>query len=885
MRPERRQSPPRGQQRGARRERQGERLRLDAILPYFPRAVRQRDGSYLVNCPCHDDEHPSLHISESPDGGILVHCFGGCPQDVLWHELLHLAGRDTSRREHSEPAGLTLAELARAKMLDTNLLRAWGVEQVVYSGRPALKIPYLSETGELLCTQYRLAVSGANRFRMEGSPTVYGLWRLNEFTGETLWITEGTSDCWCLWHAGIPALALPSASPSRECLERLWTAAERFRTVYLLTDNDEAGRQAITKLAESCPESLRERVKGVQLPSDTKDVGELWLAYGGDPQAFRQQLQEAVRQAQPLPERAEREASSSGEEGFVITPVHYKNLERDVADPLVQGLLYSGRLCLLAGTPGVGKTVFALQLVNSVSTGEPLWGQPVMKVPTLWLDFDDPFPRLAEILDAYYGEKEREIYLLPEEQRYPLGYETFYAYKRVIEQLGVRLVVVDTIQQWVEIADENDGTEVREKMELVRRLARETGVSILATCHTSKQAEYASNPLATAVGGHTRWAASADAVSLLKFASENGIDAVRLIVPKLRDGFRWEAKFERRNFQFIPLTETLPKNEWYIVKQYLQQVGEASYAELHAKLRSEGFVMTESALQKKIKRWEQRGMVVVRKKDFPAKAFVALPTIHIILPNHEQDGQDGHTTPSTVHAVHAVQTVHPEGTEEEAQHGLHGQYRLHGHMTLSSVHAVQTVQTDEPETEGEPQYRLHGQHGQHGQFGHTPSQGVQTDDPSREQEPTRLRACPECGSERVYPESDGGCFCYLCRKRWNPDGSRYVPPPPPEKHTPSASEPPSGFSRITEARWELELFLQQAQNDEYFPITFREAEAVREVWKKVSAKGFPALNVAPYAFVEEGWNRGSHSSRTPQEPLPLNSRFTFWTGTVHRPRH
>lgn len=227
---------------------------------------------------------------------------------------------------------------------------------------------------------------------------------------------------------------------------------------------------------------------------------ELWCALNGDAERFRATLRECVARAEPLPEPAAPEASAENEE-FVIRPVHYKNLEHDVAEPLVPGLLYSGRVCLLAGVPGVGKTVLALMITDAISRGEPLWNQPVPKAPVLWLDFDDPFPRLAELLDAYYGEHEREIYTVPEEQRFPLGYASYEGYKRAIEGLGIQLVVVDTIQQWLEVADENDGAEVREKMELVHRLARETGVSILALCHTNKAAEYVSNPLATAVGG------------------------------------------------------------------------------------------------------------------------------------------------------------------------------------------------------------------------------------------------------------------------------------------------------------------------------------------------------------------------------------------------
>lgn len=31
-------------------------------------------------CPAHDDRHPSLDITETPDGHVLVHCWSGCSQ-------------------------------------------------------------------------------------------------------------------------------------------------------------------------------------------------------------------------------------------------------------------------------------------------------------------------------------------------------------------------------------------------------------------------------------------------------------------------------------------------------------------------------------------------------------------------------------------------------------------------------------------------------------------------------------------------------------------------------------------------------------------------------------------------------------------------------------
>ena len=41
--------------------------------------VRQTgDSKWLARCPSHEDRSPSLSISETNDGTILIHCFAGC---------------------------------------------------------------------------------------------------------------------------------------------------------------------------------------------------------------------------------------------------------------------------------------------------------------------------------------------------------------------------------------------------------------------------------------------------------------------------------------------------------------------------------------------------------------------------------------------------------------------------------------------------------------------------------------------------------------------------------------------------------------------------------------------------------------------------------------
>jgi DNA primase len=55
---------------------------INAILEYLDK-VKGSNGRYQACCPAHDDKSPSLAISESPDGKVLLKCFAGCTADEI----------------------------------------------------------------------------------------------------------------------------------------------------------------------------------------------------------------------------------------------------------------------------------------------------------------------------------------------------------------------------------------------------------------------------------------------------------------------------------------------------------------------------------------------------------------------------------------------------------------------------------------------------------------------------------------------------------------------------------------------------------------------------------------------------------------------------------
>ncbi|MCL6531775.1 MAG: hypothetical protein K6U12_00685, partial [Armatimonadetes bacterium] len=203
--------------------------------------VSERNGERhaMGHCPCHDDKKRSLSLTEKPDGTVLAHCFAGCKQETVWRELYRLAGVQSARanlilprqrqqaRNADAPAHLTLEQYARAKGLDANLLREWGLTDT----ERGIAIPYLDTDGNQVATRYRLALDGENRFRWArgDTPTLYGLGRLPEWgDSDTVYLVEGETDTLTLWSAGLPALGVPGASVWRA---EWWLHLTRFQRI------------------------------------------------------------------------------------------------------------------------------------------------------------------------------------------------------------------------------------------------------------------------------------------------------------------------------------------------------------------------------------------------------------------------------------------------------------------------------------------------------------------------------------------------------------------------------------------------------------------------------------------------------------------------------
>ncbi len=242
--------------------------------------VHETANGWQTKCPAHTDKKPSLSVAKGGDGRILLKCHAGCTPEAIAKKmglkirdlfpaptdrLPEATGQTTCSETQASsptPPGCTLEAYATERLLPLPFLIDLGITEITYQNAPALRIPYKAPDCSEKAVQFRIGMHGENRFRWKSGskPMLYGLWRLDaaKAAGYVV-LVEGASDCHTLWHHGIPAIGLPSATGWREDWASYFEGIER---IYVVIEPDRGGETVKQWLGNSM---IRDRVRLVSL--------------------------------------------------------------------------------------------------------------------------------------------------------------------------------------------------------------------------------------------------------------------------------------------------------------------------------------------------------------------------------------------------------------------------------------------------------------------------------------------------------------------------------------------------------------------------------------------------------------------------------------------
>lgn len=97
---------------------------IENLLGQLTKVKQTGQGGYIACCPSHDDKRPSLAITETPEGKVLLHCFGGCTV----YEILQSVGLTfdslfpETRSEFSKPIKNPFSAAAVLRCIQTEAL-------------------------------------------------------------------------------------------------------------------------------------------------------------------------------------------------------------------------------------------------------------------------------------------------------------------------------------------------------------------------------------------------------------------------------------------------------------------------------------------------------------------------------------------------------------------------------------------------------------------------------------------------------------------------------------------------------------------------------------------------------------------------------------------
>lgn len=457
---------------------------LQAIIRLLKGVKQLSNGSYQALCPAHDDHNPSLSISCGKEGRVLM-CCHSVKCDIK--DILSAIGKELKDLYPNN---------GRVKQTKRVLVK----RSYDYTDENGVLLFQVCRSTNKKFVQRKPDGNGGWTYSLNGVRRVlYELPRLADISADSfVYVVEGEKDADRLINEGMFATTNSQGAGKWKLCD---DSPLHGHHIIILPDNDNAGR----KHAEDVATRLHSKAKSIRILAlpDLPDKGDVsdWLDNGGDIENLYQ-LAENAPEWEPSQTKATARypvKDIAVEEGdSQLRMVCMADVSPERVKWLWRNRFPLGKLSIVAGVQGLGKTFVLLDMAARISAGngwpdEP--DQPIKTGSTIILSLEDDLgDTLRPRLDAA-GANVNKIYAVQGVQEVDeVGERTFCAtediilLEQLIDDLGdVRLIIVDPLTGYIgSKTDAYRDNEVRAALSPLGDLAAKANVSIVGIMHLRK---------------------------------------------------------------------------------------------------------------------------------------------------------------------------------------------------------------------------------------------------------------------------------------------------------------------------------------------------------------------------------------------------------------
>ena len=437
-------------------------------------------GKGAILCIYHEEVNPSLLFNLHKG---LVKCFG-CGKKTSLSEFL---------RDLKESLGYewSSADADYKKLKETERFLPKVKNEVVFV--------YTDETGKPLCYKWRRDYEDGkkdfNLFNPDGEEMshFFGLYSLHLVAkANEVYFVEGEKVADALIQLGLVATTLcRGASGKLSKPERQSLLSLKGKKVFLCTDADKSGFQYMS-MVKKFLQKKGINAHLVKLPDSLSDGEDLF--------DFVQELKEQGLSSEEIKQNVINLTKMD-------TGVPFNEVQAKPTEWVISDWLPKGKLSLICGRPGLGKTRLAIVLGCVKANGMHIFTADGFKEVepgvVFYFTFEDNPESLAHWVDTVGIARNSNIRIFSP--------ETIYDIIRPIKEYKPSLAIIDPLNYLVN--DENTLKDIKPILEPLVNLAKNLKISILGTWHQNKKN---TNDVMLAISGHNRVAALSKRLIMLE---------------------------------------------------------------------------------------------------------------------------------------------------------------------------------------------------------------------------------------------------------------------------------------------------------------------------------------------------------------------------------